>query len=221
MNRERFDEIYNSLIQNDGKPHPLQTHKDEMFDLVNIVEEIKPQIIMEIGSLTGGSLKFWEQLLPPRGLLISLDQSPHLYDYPSWNWKESDRDIRVVVRESLQPDALAQVKRILGDNLLDFLYIDGCHDIRHTVNDFEKFGSLVRKHGIIGFDDLYNVEGGTARVLLPLLSRANEWIMNTLDGSLSGIDPSPYVQQSRLYKPLTGKCMTIFRGSGIGIWWKE
>ena len=65
MIREKFDEIYNSLIQKDGKPHPLQTNKEEMFDLVNIVEEIKPETIMEIGSLTGGSLKFWEQLLPP------------------------------------------------------------------------------------------------------------------------------------------------------------
>ncbi len=229
MNREKFDEIFNSLWQRDDidhKNHPLQTHKEEMFELVNIVEEIKPRRIMEIGSLTGGSLKFWEQLLPVGGLLISVDQSPHLFDYPAWNWKGSDRNIVVIVKDSLLLE-VNEIKKVLdnnddnSDNLLDFLFIDGCHDIRHTQNDFDKFSGLVRKGGIVGFDDMYNVEGGTARVLFPLLSHANEWTMPTLDGSLSGIDHVPYAQKSGLYKPLWGKCMVIFKGSGVGVWWKE
>jgi len=221
MNIKRFEDIYNSLKQKD-KPHPLQTNKDEMLDLVNIVEKIKPQRIMEIGSLIGGSLKFWEQLLPPKGLLISLDQSPHILNYPAWNLKESDRDIRIIIKDSLDPRSYEEVKKILGDNnYLDFLYIDGCHDIKHTLNDFQTFGSLVRQGGIIGFDDVYNVEGGTARTLFPLLSHANEWIMPTLNGVLSGIDHTPYTKNFSLYTPLRGKCMVIFREYGIGIWWKE
>lgn len=224
MNRNQFEDIYNSLKPLPQAPnnHPVQTEKEELFELVSIVDEIKPQRIMEIGILTGGTLKFWEQLLPPKGLLMGLDISPHIINTPVWDYKKSDRDIRIIIKDSLDPTAFEDVKKILNNNLLDFLYIDGCHDIKHVQNDFQKFGSLVKNGGIIGFDDVYNVEGGGARTLFPLLSHANEWIMPTIDGVLSSIDHVPYAQKTYLYPPLKGKIVMIsYGGGGVGMWRKE
>lgn len=224
MNRERYEEIYNSLKPMAHDPnhgHPIQTQKDELFELVKIVDEINPQRILEIGMLVGGSLKIWEQLLPKNGLLIGLDIWPHIINTPSWDFKNSDRDIRLIIKDSIDPTALEEVKKILADNLLDFLYIDGCHDIRHVQYEFLKFGSLVRKGGIIGFDDVYNVEGGAVRTLFQLVSHGNEWIMPTLDGG-SRIDSTPYAQKTELYPPLKGITYLINYGGGcVGAWRKE
>lgn len=225
MNRERYEEIYNSLkpmVHDPNHGHPIQTNKEELFELVNVVDKIKPERIMEIGMLTGGSLKVWEQLLPVGGLLIGLDIWPHIINTPSWDYKSSDRDIRLIIKDSIDPSAFEEVKKILGDNLLDFLYIDGCHDIRHVEYEFKNFGSLVRKYGIIGFDDVYNVEGGAVRTLFPLITHANEWVMPTLDGGSSRIDSTPYAQKTGLYPTLKGKIWLFYYGGGcVGVWRKE
>ncbi len=245
MNRQRFEEIWNGLGKDNNGNHPVQTNKEELFELVNIVSQIHTYRIMEIGMLTGGTLKFWEQMIPNKqggGLLIGLDIYPHVLKYPAWNINGSDRDIRIIIKDSIDPSVIEDVKKILGiddkndkndnDNndgkLLDFLYIDGCHTIRHVVNDFEKFGQFVKVGGIIGFDDMYNVEGGSARTLFPLMSHGNEWIIqldgvDSLDGSRNGtIDHVPYSQKTKLYKPLRGKCVLIYKGgAGVGAWLKE
>jgi predicted O-methyltransferase YrrM len=46
------------------------------------------------------------------------------------------------------------IRRILDGNSLDFLFIDGDHTYEGVRKDFEMYGKLVRRGGIIAFHDI-------------------------------------------------------------------
>jgi len=220
LDRAKFEKIHASLEPLPINPsHPLQTGKEEMFHLVNIVEKINPERIMEIGILMGGSLKFWEQILPEGGLLIGLDHWRHMR---AWDFDESDRQIEVIYKDSKDETAVDDVKKLLDGELLDFLYIDGNHTISYVKNDFERYEPLVRKGGIVAFDDVYNVEGGPPMTLFPILVRAGDWIVKPDSKADDYVPKFEEVIHSVEKTPIIkGKRMLINYGSPVGVWWKE
>ncbi|MEM5811461.1 MAG: class I SAM-dependent methyltransferase [Candidatus Aenigmatarchaeota archaeon] len=80
--------------------------------------------------------------------------------YPSWRislYKSFARDnqkIYLIRRNSHKKETLSEVKKILGEEELDFLFIDGDHSYYGVKKDFEMYGQLVRRGGIIAFHDI-------------------------------------------------------------------
>jgi len=185
LNRAEFDKIFDSV--------KIEQTKEDLFWLVNKVEQINPHIIIELGVKWGGTLRFWEQLLRPNDLLIGVDINPETASRISWDWKNSDRDIKIVIGNTNKPETAEIVKQFLFDKHLegfglgaDFLYIDACHSFEAVTKDFNNFSPLVRKGGIVGFHDLY-------------LER-------------SGVKP--------FFELLGGKKEVCSKGYGTGVWWK-
>ena len=56
-----------------------------------------------------------------------------------------------------------KVQNILGDNKLDFLFIDGDHRYEAIKSDYEMYSPLVREGGVIGFHDIGEREEGGGR----------------------------------------------------------
>ena len=65
--------------------------------------------------------------------------------------------MRLVRKDSHQEGTLEDLKNILGNEKIDFLFIDGDHSYNGVKKDFEMYSPLVSKDGIIGFHDI--VEG--------------------------------------------------------------
>lgn len=153
MNRKKFDRLWSF--------RHIEQVKEEFYDLVEIVEKIKPFRILEIGVLHGGTLKFWEQILPQGGLLIALDthKRPEL-----WNIYESGRTIRYIQSDSSTKEAFDDVETALEGEELDFLFIDANHEYEYVKIDFEAFSLLVRKGGLVCLSDLNDGLGGVSRV---------------------------------------------------------
>jgi len=94
--------------------------------------------------------------------IISIDLPGGLFGggYPRWKiplYKSFARDhqkIHLIRADSHDPETLKEVKKILGDELIDFLFIDGDHSYEGVKKDFEMYSSLVRKGGIIAFHDI-------------------------------------------------------------------
>jgi hypothetical protein len=53
---------------------------------------------------------------------------------------------------------LKDVEDIIGEELLDFLFIDGDHTYEGVKDDYEMYKHLVRPGGWIGFHDIKNTE---------------------------------------------------------------
>ena len=146
MDKTKFQEVFNSV-------HIVQD-PTELFWLVNLVEKLNPKIIIEIGVEDGGSLKFWEQLLPEGGTLIGIDicdPQPKV----AWNWRGSSREIHLINGNSGDINVLQGVLQILNGRKVDFLFIDGEHSNQAVQRDFSLYSGFVRSGGLVGFHDLF------------------------------------------------------------------
>ena len=143
--------------------------QEEITSLVDLVRTLRPKNVMEIGSESGGTFYLWCRLASLGGLKISLD----LPTGKSGSCKFADKDalaertnrflswsanVKVVTGDSHDPDVQTQIAKILGNEKLDFLFIDGDHTYEGVKLDFEMYKSFVRFGGLIAFHDIRDSE---------------------------------------------------------------
>ena len=136
--------------------HTFQT-KSEILELYNIIRELQPEIICEIGTDNGATLYLWSKTLKHNGLIISIDL-PRLYR------KSVNRFLKSFFNKSQQANFIrenshsANSVKILTDMLkgrsIDFLFIDGDHSYEGVREDYHLFSKFVKKNGIIAFHDI-------------------------------------------------------------------
>jgi len=147
--------FYSGLIR------PCQI-KEEFVELLKIFKELNPKCILEIGTANGGTLFCFCKLARDDATIISIDlpEGPFGGGYPEWKipiyqaFTKQNQKIDLLRKDSHQQDTLEEVKKILNDNQLDFLFIDADHSYEGVKKDFEMYSPLVRKGGIIAFHDI-------------------------------------------------------------------
>ena len=143
MDEKRYRELFSRYKPGQGF--------DEFKWTIERVEALKPQVIIEIGVKTGGSLKFWEQILPKGGVLIGIDPE----NFVLWDIKRSDRQIHFVQGKSQDPETVTKVAEILDGRRADFIFVDGDH--RRALDDFVLYEPFLREGGGIAFHDFRNL----------------------------------------------------------------
>jgi len=136
--------------------------KEEFVELLKIFKELNPKYILEIGTANGGSLFCFCKLARDDATIISIDlpKGPFGGGYPEWKipiyqaFVKQNQKIDLLRKDSHQQDTLEEVKKILNDNQLDFLFVDADHSYEGVKKDFEMYSPLVRKGGIIAFHDI-------------------------------------------------------------------
>jgi predicted O-methyltransferase YrrM len=136
--------------------------KYEIAKLLEIVAELKPKAVLEIGTERGGTLFLFTRVADPNAKIISIDLpgGPFGGGYPKWKsvlYKSFAREgqrIYLLRRDSHDPRTLEEVKKILGNEKMDFLFIDGDHTYEGVKRDFKMYFPLVREGGIIAFHDI-------------------------------------------------------------------
>lgn len=152
MNKKKIIQgaVYNGMLQS-------STEISKFFD---VVADLKPHHIMEIGSATGGTFFVWCKL--STGVKISLD-------LPGGNWggvngqrlsernarmESWDPQVKVLLGDSHNPKSKEMISEILNGEKLDFLFIDGDHSAEGVEMDYEMYKDFVRTGGIIAFHDI-------------------------------------------------------------------
>jgi predicted O-methyltransferase YrrM len=136
---------------------------DEFRSLVLAVRELKPKIIMEIGTRKGGTLFTWCRSTDAN-LVISVDLPGGIHGggyHPSkkrlYSHFVSDKPackLELLQLDSHLSETLNKVKQILNGKKIDFLFIDGDHTYYGVRSDFEMYAPLVSDGGIIAFHDI-------------------------------------------------------------------
>ncbi len=127
---------------------------DELKHLVSWVVDLDPEVIVEIGSMDGGTLRAWRAIAPDADLVsISLTGGP----YGGGSVPEGLADHHLDA-DSHSFLTLASVKEILYGRPIDFLFIDGDHSYDGVRQDFDMYSSLVRTGGLIAFHDILPCE---------------------------------------------------------------
>jgi cephalosporin hydroxylase len=141
----------------------------ELVGLVDVLRKAELRHVMEIGSEAGGTFWLWCQLAALGGIKISVDKPDG--DSGSWRFVEPNAlaarieqfkafapRVEVVTGDSHSPLIRSRVRSILGEQLLDFLFIDGDHSYDGVKTDFAHYREFVRRGGLIAFHDIKGTE---------------------------------------------------------------
>ncbi len=131
--------------------------ESEISELFNIVKNLNPKVICEIGTDRGGTLYLWSKVIQPDGLIISIDlprsyrKSLNRFFYSSFF--ETQR-IHFLRENSQSAECQMSVQKILNGKKIDFLFIDADHSYEGVKKDFKLYSDFVRKSGLIAFHDI-------------------------------------------------------------------
>jgi len=140
---------------------PAQVY-EEILGLAEIVANLKPRRVLEIGTARGGTLFIWCRLASDDATVISVDLpgGPFGGGYPMWRavlyryFRKPQQKLHLIRGDSHDPQTLEKVEKILEGEKLDFLFIDGDHTYEGVKRDFEMYSPLVRGGGVVAFHDI-------------------------------------------------------------------
>ncbi len=128
----------------------------EITSLLSELQKLQPKTVVEIGTHRGGTMFLFSQACSPSAILISID-----FQYPSLHYpkaipafKRPLQRIICIQADSHQATTLKQVRRLIKNRPIDFLFIDGDHSYDGVKKDYELFSPLVRSGGVIAFHDI-------------------------------------------------------------------
>jgi predicted O-methyltransferase YrrM len=133
---------------------------DELTALCEMLAARRPEHLLEIGTAHGGTLFVLTRLASPHATIISVDLTGgRLGEGPTRalifkRFARRRQRLYLLLGDSHSAETLNRVKDILKQQALDFLFIDGDHSYEGVKRDFELYGPLVRKGGIVAFHDI-------------------------------------------------------------------
>lgn len=149
-----------------GKGHfqsirPKQ-NEDEIRRLFDMVLDIKPKRVLEIGTAKGGTLYLWAQAATADATIVSVDLpgGPFGGAYPECrtlfyeSFGREQQQVHLMRADSHHTGTLRFVKEQFGDKPIDFLFIDGDHTYEGVKADFQQYSPLVRPGGLIALHDI-------------------------------------------------------------------
>jgi predicted O-methyltransferase YrrM len=143
----------------------LTQHRKEITGLLSVLSQNKVGNFAEIGTRDGGTFYCFTQVTT--GKCISIDLSSGRYggigksNAIKRNRKlitdpnlESRFDVHFIEGDSHNFDTVKKLSQILGDEKLDFLFIDGDHTYMGVRKDYYIYKEFVKDGGLIAFHDI-------------------------------------------------------------------
>lgn len=141
----------------------VQNHQ-EILGASEFFKSINVKNFMEIGTDQGGTFAIWSKLSED-GIRISLDLPHGNFGRIGYDVNKRDNYLRslgsnvTMIHGSSHDEALKElVKEKIGNEKLDFLFIDGDHTYEGVKQDFEMYKEFVKPGGWIGFHDIKDTE---------------------------------------------------------------
>jgi len=146
--------------------------KEELVELAKAIEDLAPKTVVEIGTANGGTLFMSTRLAHNDALIISIDLPGGEFGggYPEWklpiykSFARANQKIELIRGNSHADETFTKLKEVLNGREIDYLFIDGDHTYEGAKQDFEKYSTLVRKGGKIGFHDIVVHKGSECDV---------------------------------------------------------
>jgi len=129
--------------------------ESEFIKFSKILKSKNVKNILEIGTGSGGTLYLFSQLSDKKAKIISVDLM-----HPRWKIDFytklilPSQKLFLVGGNSHRIQTLNKIKKILKNQKLDLLFIDGDHSYKGVKSDFEMYKNLVKKGGVIAFHDI-------------------------------------------------------------------
>jgi GT2 family glycosyltransferase/predicted O-methyltransferase YrrM len=162
---------------------PIQV-RDEIRSVLEVLTNMKPRNLLEIGTANGGTLFLLCNMASPDATVISIDMPGGKFGgdlYQNWktpiyeSFRKDRQRIHLLRDDSHKSNTFNEIKKILDSEKLDFLLIDGDHTYDGVRRDFEMYSHLIKNGGIICFHDIKKgppkMVGGVPRFWAEIKSR--------------------------------------------------
>jgi hypothetical protein len=138
----------------EGNRWGVEQHGDELAPFAQMVADLKPRNVVEIGFRRGGTLAIWHELCS--GLTIGVDLRDDFSVKRQADLEVAYPRLRCILADSHEAPTLTAVKFLLDGESVDLLFIDGDHSFAGTKRDYDCWEPRVQKLGIICFHDYQN-----------------------------------------------------------------
>ena len=133
--------------------HHASQRLDELTEVLTMVAQLEPEVIVEVGCDAGGTLYCWRTLFPS-ALVVGVtlpDNSPPTggQGYPLVDWGAT-----VLVADSHDPATAQRVRDQVGDRPVDVLLVDGDHSYDGARLDWQMYSPMVRPGGLVLLHDI-------------------------------------------------------------------
>lgn len=155
---ELVDLVFNDIA---GLISPSQIRR-EILKLLEIGAEIKPKVVLEIGTAKGGTLFLLSHISPEDATIISIDLPGGKFGggYSQWrrflykSFALPNQKIHLLRMDSHKEETLEKIRAILNGRKIDLLFIDGDHTYEGVKKDFEMYSKLVERERVIALHDI-------------------------------------------------------------------
>ena len=142
-------------------PVPIFQDEKEMQQLIKRLHTIKPQRILEVGSLYGGTLWTWMNEFCGT-TVVSVDMIADNAEHPKENVLECRKHwerwaielvclLRYYVGPSDHPEILKAVRKHAP---YDFIFVDAGHKYHEVEADYRNYWPMLRPGGLMAFHDV-------------------------------------------------------------------
>lgn len=147
---------------------PVQI-EEELAQLLIEVRKLNPLTVLEIGTCSGGTLYLWTRLARPDAVILSIDLPGGKFGggYSLFRkafyrrFARQRQKLHLIRADSHEASTLKEVKRLLGGQQVDLLFIDGDHTYEGVKMDWTMYSPLLRTGGLVVFHDVAGNYGDT------------------------------------------------------------
>lgn len=134
--------------------------REELLGLVEMVAGHSPSSVLEIGTMSGGTLAAWCECAAGDAVIVSVDLpggewgGGYSEDHASHlrSFARERQSLTLIRGDSHDPAIRREVSTLVGG--VDFLFIDGDHTLGGVRQDFEDYRGLVNPGGLVAFHDV-------------------------------------------------------------------
>ncbi len=128
-------------------------NKDEILNLLCLIDASKPKIVCEIGTGTGGTSFLISQFPKTVTTMIGIDLFVR-NKFMLSRYNRNERELHYINGSSYDLKTIDKVKLILKDRYIDILFIDGDHSYNGAKKDYLNYSPFVKDEGLIIFHDI-------------------------------------------------------------------
>jgi len=138
-----------------------EAYSKGLKDLINVIKQTHPRVMVEIGSYQGESTAIFAEMLP-NTIIYAID--PWMNGYDKKDISSEQYDMSLVEQnfdertklfsnvKKIKNTSLEAVK-LFDDNSLDFVYVDGIHRYDAVTNDLNAWLPKLKKKRYVGGHD--------------------------------------------------------------------
>lgn len=136
---------------------PAAQRLSELAELWDVLEEMQPHVVVEIGSLRGGWLYTIAPTCAEHAHLLGIDPNQNgARQKAAQELAKEGHKVDWVSGDSHSAKTLSTLRSLLRREPVDVLHIDGDHSRGGVLNDWEMYSALVRSGGLIILHDAAN-----------------------------------------------------------------